>query len=763
MTSRNGGSGTGRAGSVAGCALAIALTLSLPATGQQIIPPDFFSRIPAAPAGDMAVAADTMVFDSRTDRVTAQGRVGISFEGYRLTADRAIYHQRTGRVELVGNVAMVDPEGIEYLAERVELEDGFREAFLRSLIVALPDGSRFTAAETRIDEGVERVFIAGTYAPCGTCIDAQGNRIGWSVRAARIVSNEADAVIYFEQPTLELLGVPIVSLPWLTLPTDPGLRFPVLSYDESYGVGLTLPFFRYPIAQGTLAVTPALYSNQGPGLTLDWRQATGDLSYSVTGSGVYQFNPDAYSGLAARNFRGALQTSGTFTPTPEWTLGWSHTAFTDPGYLPDYRIASGTARNQVHATYLDPDTHADIRVQQFLPLGNQETQAEYEALRDRQALTHPNARFDRVIDLEGDAGRIELAGRLLGLTRRADHVEDGLFFGYAGQSVHAMMQAGWTNRYIVPGGLAVSPYLGLRADGAGHDGQSALPGAPEGSSLLSATPIAALDIRYPLMARTPGATHVIEPIAQLVYRGGPAIPGIANDDSQSLIFEDTSLFSFNRFSGADRQETGLRANVGGQVQTSFADGGWLSALVGQSFHLAGENAFSIRDGTPVGIGSGLDADVSSIVAGIQGGYHGLSGGAKAQIDPANATIPRAQIAASAAFASGHTLSADYFYAARIPDLGMDRARHEIGVDAEVPLADYWTLSTGVAWDLSAAQWLETSAGVQYDDSYLAFGVGARATGPTHITPDDLRIAVNFRLRGPERQELVGIDFDFGEF
>lgn len=744
-----------RRGALLAGVMAVALAFTPVASAQQIVPADFFSRIPSGSGGDMAVSADTMVFNSRDDTVVAQGRVGISFQGFRASADRAIYYQRSGRVELAGNVAVIDPEGVEYIAESVELEDGFREGFLRALTVAFPDGSQFSAAETNFDEGVERVYVEGTYAPCGTCIDEKGNRIGWTVKAARIVTDEAEQVIYFEQPSLQLLGVSVISLPWLTLPQGERIDLPVLSYDEQYGVGVSLPFFRYRVAGGRLAATPTVYTNQGAGLALDWQQTVGDLSYEVSASGVYQLNPGAYRGLANRELRGAVQTSGTFTPTDEWTLGWSYTAFTDPGYLPDYDIASGTERNEVYAQYLDADTFADIRVQQFVRLGNRSTEAAFDRILDQQALTHPNAVIDHVIDLEGDAGRVELSGRLLGLTREIDHTRLGFVRGYAGQSVHAMMQASWSNQYIVPGGLAVSPYVGLRGDAASYDGVSTLAGAPGEQSLFSATPIAAIDIRYPLLARTAGASHVIEPIAQLVYREGNTTPGIINNDAQGFVFDDSNLFSFNRFSGADRQETGLRANAGGQFQTSFDNGGWLSGIMGQSFHLAGTNSFDVTDGSTAGIASGMNANSSYIVAGLQGGYGGLAGGAKMQIDPASGDIPRFQLSASGEV-EGIRVSGDYVFIAAEPALNQTRDRHEIGVETRIPLADYWTANAGVAWDLDAEQWLQATAGLTYDDRFLAYGVQARWTGPTHRTPDELRLTVNLSLSGAGGDDVIDL-------
>src|SRR5690606_19630612 len=135
--------------------------------------------------------------------------------------------------------------------------------------------------------------------------------------------------------------------------------------------------------------------------------------------------------------------------------------------------------------------------------------------------------------------------------------------------MHGMAQASWQNQWIV-GGAVVTPFAGVRIDAANYDGGSSATDAPGASSLLGATPIAALDVRYPLVARSPGMTHLVEPIAQIVYRGASSLqPGITNEDSQSVVFDDTNLFSYNRFTGIDRQETGLRLNVGGRYLASL--------------------------------------------------------------------------------------------------------------------------------------------------------------------------------------------------
>ena len=64
-----------------------------------------------------------------------------------------------------------------------------------------------------------------------------------------------------------------------------------------------------------------------------------------------------------------------------------------------------------------------------------------------------------------------------------------------------------------------------------------------------------------------------------------------NEDAKSLVFDDTNLFETTKFSGYDRLETGIRANVG--VQYTFQSPvGHARVLAGQSYQLDGHNAYA---------------------------------------------------------------------------------------------------------------------------------------------------------------------------
>jgi len=89
-----------------------------------------------------------------------------------------------------------------------------------------------------------------------------------------------------------------------------------------------------------------------------------------------------------------------------------------------------------------------------------------------------------------------------------------------------------------------------------------------------------------------------------------------NEDSQTLVLDDTNIFSRDRFAGFDRVEGGVRANVGFTHKTQWNDWFKTDVLVGQSFHLAGKNSFAEQGTASLEAENGLQDDRSDLVARI---------------------------------------------------------------------------------------------------------------------------------------------------
>ena len=748
----------GRPVRLAALALLTVLAGVSPASAQ-LLPPGFFDQGPTA-GGQANVEANMLSYNAETTVISAEGAVIMHYEGYDLTAERVTYNRTTGEVFAEGNVAIRDPSGVIYRADRLEVTAGMKEAFIDSLTLTTPEGALVKATDVHYVKELETILTNAHYSPCGLCIDKKGRRIGWKVNASRMIYDRERALVFLEGAGLEILGVPVAWVPWLVMP-DPsqpraqGFRTPEVSYDEKFGARLDVPFF-VPVGEDIdLLLTPSLMTRQGLLMAAEWTHRTPIGSYDIKASGVYQLDPSAFTFSEAQtNWRGAIQTTGKFTPVEDWTVGWSYTAFTDAAYLVDYKLRSNkNVVNEVYATYLTRDLYFDIRARQHNLLGDYTTLQQAQ-----QAKAIPAIEAASYHDL-GEYGRVDFSAEVVGIQRGADSTNtiNGVpyVFAYEQNKIHATVEAAWQNQYILPAGFVATPYLGLRLD-AGYFDRSgpALPApypTPASSvSLFEATPIAAMDVRWPLVAVNGYDSHLFEPVAQIVYRGSStSLVGIVNDDAQSFVFDDTLLFSYNRFSGTDRQETGLRANIGGRYLANFGDGSWLQLIGGQSFHLAGTNALGIVDHAQTGNSTGLGTPASYMVFGAQGspGY-GLQFGAKAQFDPNALRVMRAAVASSVAI-DRYNFGLSYTYLPANPAVGTIADQHEATLSATGPLPfDYWYANASASWDIAQSTWLEATGGVTYDDGYFVAGVFGTVTGPTHSSPNSHSFGVKFRLRGP---------------
>ena len=735
----------------------VALMAASGAAAQGLVPVDFFNT-PVDPAAPAAVEANSLVFDANTSIITATGDVVLNQGGYTVTGQSLVYNRNTKDLRFTGAVTIRDPSGNLVDTQDLQVTGGMKQAFMDSLTITTYDGARITADSADYDAALQTLLENATYSPCGECIDDKGRRIGWSMSAARITYNAEEGSLYLEQPSLALLGIPVAWLPFLWLPdtSDSALARvprPILSYTEKTGVAAGFAVTAYSSRWTDIILTPTLMSRQGLMLGAEWLQRFDAGSFQIKASGLYQMDQSAFTfSEAQRDWRGAVQTSGSFTPIADWTVGWSYSAFTDAAYLVDYTLTTAKSTvNEVYATHLTADTFIDARVQQFNLLGDVTA-----ASQGQQGQALPTVRFEHIEELAPGMGRIEISGRLLGVRRDLDSTStvNGVpyTFGYAGSKQHASFQAGWQTQWIGGGGFVATPYLGGRADVAYYDGTSAiLPGA---TTLWSATPIAAMDVRFPMAASDGSTVHLIEPIAQLVYRGSDTTAvGITNDDAQSFVFDDTNLFSYNRFSGGDRQETGLRANIGGRYQANFADGSYFEVVAGQSFQLAGPNAFAAADPAQTAAGSGLQTTASYAVLGAYGSFlPGVKMGGKLQISTTTPSVARAGLGASYSN-EGYSAVLDYNFIAANPAAGVLADQHEVGAEVGVPVADYWTVKASAYWDLAANNWLLVGGGLTYDDGYLVFGANASRTGPTHTSPNATTITATFRIKAPAGADL----------
>src|SRR5215217_6091010 len=223
----------------------------------------------------LLVDAKEIVYDNDRNTIAASGDVQMNYQGRTLQADRVTYDRNTGRVFAEGNARLTDASGTVATGDQFELTDDFKSGFIDSLRVVQtsvergrPLTTRFSAPRAERSEGETTVFERGTYTACEPCKEHPERPPFWQVRAARIIHNNSERTIYYEDATLELAGIPVAYLPYFWTP-DPtvkrksGFLAPRYVVSNTLGTGAALPFFWAIAPNYDLTLAPTYLSRQG--------------------------------------------------------------------------------------------------------------------------------------------------------------------------------------------------------------------------------------------------------------------------------------------------------------------------------------------------------------------------------------------------------------------------------------------------------------------------------------------------------------------
>jgi LPS-assembly protein len=621
----------------------------------------------------MLVEAKELVYDKDKNTVTALGNAQLYYQGKILEADRVIYDRTNDRVFAEGNAKLTEPDGSVAFGDRFELTGDFKDGFIDSLRVLTADKARFSSPRAERTEGETTVFDKGTYTACEPCKEHPEKPPLWQVRAVRIIHKNAEQTIYYEDATLEFWGVPVAWFPYLSAPDSTvtrqtGLLAPRYIEKPALGVGVGVPFFLNLAPNYDLTITPTVLTRQGFLGEVEWRHRLVDGSYSILATGIFQSDPDAFLptpyGPGYREFRGSIESTGQFYISDKWKFGWDIATMTDKFFLSDYKMPTDNlsknyfkdAISQVYLIGQGDRGYFDLHGYYFRGLSSSDIQAQQPVVGVLDYNKSVDVNQDHFGSLGTIGGQLTFDFNASYLSRHlADFqsvgfpVTDSTYHlfsvcnvynvyncfiqGIGGSYTTVTSSVEWKRKIIDTMGGVWTPFAIARVDGTWLNlnttnftsigSGSVISNASQVTggffnnndiSTFTATPTVGLEYRFPLIASTDWATHVVEPIVQVTAAPNAPNPrSIANEDAQSLVFDDTTLFDWTKFSGYDRIAGGARANVGAQYTMNFTNGGYANILAGQSFQLAGGNPYAMLDNANTGANSGLQTTRSDYV------------------------------------------------------------------------------------------------------------------------------------------------------
>jgi LPS-assembly protein len=221
---------------------------------------------------------------------------------------------------------------------------------------------------------------------------------------------------------------------------------------------------------------------------------------------------------------------------------------------------------------------------------------------------------------------------------------------------------------------------------------------------------------------------VFEPIGQIILRPDQEIGAhsLVNLDAQSLVFDDSTLFDWSKYSGYDRFETGTRANYGAQFTMNFNNGGYANLIGGQSYQIAGTNSYATPDAANVGLSSGLDTRLSDYVGAFTLAPNSIfSFIAKARFDVSSLAARRVDLITNYNFGAltGSIQFANY---QAQPVIGYDVRREGLSLSSRYKISDNYFAQGNITFDMSRQFYPANLIGFTNPGPFAiaAFGLGA---------------------------------------
>ena len=651
-----------------------------------------------------ALLADSVAYDADLDALIATGNVEIYFENRVLRAAKVTYFNSTGKIEAIGPMTLTAPGEDTILADRAEIDRELQQGLIHGARLVLAENFQFAAQRVEQIDGRYSALRNTVASTCQVC--AKRPTPLWLVRAKRIVRDNDEKQIHFEDVRFEVYGVTVAALPYFRIP-DPsvaratGFLRPQFSNADTFGTGIKIPYFIVINDHSDLTITPFLTTRGTTIIEGAYRQAfvDGDLSFE----GAF--------GVDDRNTQGGTRgfffADGRFDVVSDYRLNFALRRAGDKSFLNEYSF-SDTDRLTSNVTL------SRQRLDQYISY----SATSFQSLRasednDGIPLVAPEVSYHRYWDNSVGGGRITVSGEMTGLTRKL------------GRDVYKIGgEVGWDRVGTLP--------FGVRGQVLGKIGgwvyatqdDPAFPTDPQSY----VAPTAAIDLRWPLIRSSQTATQVIEPVAQLVYRDvGGDMSGIPNEDSVQIEFDASNLFSLDRSPGTDLVEEGLRLNVGLNY-THLSNEGW-------KFGLTLGRVLRDRTLTQFATGTGLNGTSSNFVAAANFDFAPTFSLSNQTLFDDNLSFERNDIQATIKW---RDLDLDANYVYLLPDASANSPskRQEITLDAAYKINDNWSLGAGYRRNLASGSDVERNLSISYGNECITtdFSVSRNFTNSNNVAP-----------------------------
>ena len=677
-------------------------------------------------AQDAALLVADQLYITRERELVASGNVEAFQKGTRLRASAIRYDQGTGALSIEGPITLTEGGDTVIVANAAELDADMRNGILTGARLVLNQQLQLAAVQIDRVDGRYNQLYKTAVTSCRICED--GRPPLWQIRAKRVIHDELEQQLYFDEAQFRIGNIPVFWLPRLRLP-GPGVErasgflVPSVRSTSALGLGLKIPYFIKLGDRRDLTLTPYFSSSTN---TLEFRYREAYRNGRIEFQGAVTRDD-----LLPDDTRGYLFGAGVFALPQDYILNFTLQTVTDDGYLDNYAY-SGADRLKSELTVSRAQRDAYIRGSffNFKSLRDDEDNdtiptlvldGEYErrffptSLGGEVRTTLVAHSHRRISDLAIDSGD-------------TDDIVDGRDVARINAEIN------WLRSYTLPAGLRIDTRLGaaINTFNISQDSTS----LTDPSEL---TPQAAITLRYPLSKTTPlGINHVIEPVVQVSWTGGERLV-IPNEESTRVEFDQGNLLDLSRFPRADRRERGTVAAVGLGWSRFNPDGWDTNISVGQVFRTEDDSDFTTTSGL-----DGLTSDF--LLAGQISAGDGLSLTGRSLFEN-DFSLSKAELRGDFTYRRGR-FGGSYVWLQEDPSEERGNEVSEITFDGDYRVNQFWTASANWRYDVATDRAATAGLGLSYQNECVTLDLAVTRSyaNSTSVEPST-DFGFNIGLRG----------------
>ena len=514
--------------------------------------------------------ADSVSYNQKKNELNAKGNVVLKQDGMTVETDKITFNKTENVIKAPSEIKITTKDGTVAHTENGVLTGDLSAMTSGKTDVLFYEGSFMGAETMERKENGDAYLTDAVYTPCDRC---EGKAPLWQLHSKHVKDDAEAQDLIFTHSFFEVKDVPVFYVPYFRIPDftvkrRSGFLTPGWSSTREMRHTVSLPYFLNLADNQNLIVTPMIAPDHFPMGLLDYQGVFEEGALNIKLSGTKNRGERSKEGHIRADFR--------YDITEDWKLSGELYKVSTDTYFRRYKLPGIDDTNPFLTSFLAAERFGNRNYFRFKTYSFQSLQNGVSSLSIPILLP--------VMDYQYNTAPL---------------ADNGL---YAYTNVNAMMfnnrEHFKSNRLSVTEGVKI-PYIGfggialdmegyIRADGYAVDtGRYSFADrrANETYNTGRFYPNFSTTVRYPFVRNDEDSTQIFEPIVMFVASGnGGNDEKIPNVDSLVFDFDDTDLFSTNRFSGYDRVEPGQRINYGLKwSQFNHKKKQSILALVGQSY------------------------------------------------------------------------------------------------------------------------------------------------------------------------------------